>query len=171
MVRCGVSCRHSRGGLAGGNDGGSTLLDGLNEFTIEPGVVFDFLTDRGSRNSSVVDIWVLCRAVVTPDDHVLDVSNWLSGADSNLASGTVVVKTGHSSEVLLWDVWCEVGEHVTVGVCWVRNDEYLGGWLSNFVKDLTLGFEDVFVGLEELFALHSLLTWESTNEKGNIDIT
>lgn len=34
-----------------------------------------------------------------------------------------------------------------------------------------MSFEDVTVGLEELFALHSLLAWESTNEKCNINST
>lgn len=82
-----------------------------------------------------------------------------------------MVKTGHGREVSLWDIWGVGGQDVAVGVCGVCNDEYLCGGFADFVEDFSLSLEDVTVGLEELFTFHSLLTWETTNEKRNVDVS
>lgn len=71
--------------------------------------------------------------MVAPDDDVLHISNWLPGADGNLASCAVVIKTCHGGEVPLWDIWGEMGQHSAVGVSRVRNDKYLGSSLADFV--------------------------------------
>lgn len=109
--------------------------------------------------------------MVSPDDHVLHVRNSLPGADGDLASCAIVIKTCHRREVFLWDIWASSGEYVAVGVSRVCYYEYLGGGFADFVQDFTLGFKDVAVDLKELFTLHSLLTWETTNEHCNVNIT
>jgi hypothetical protein len=119
----------------------------------------------------VVDIGVLGGAVVAPDDNVLNLRGNFAGLGSDLVNRPVLVKTGHSRKVLARNVGCILRKDQAVCVGWVRNNQNLGGRLANFIEHGALFSEDVPVPLKELSSLHSLLTWEPTDEDNDVCVS
>lgn len=53
-----------------------------------------------TSNSGAADIGVHGGRVVSPDGHLLDVSDLGTGLEGKLSKSSVVIKTGHGGEVL-----------------------------------------------------------------------
>jgi hypothetical protein len=116
--------------------------------------------------------------VVAPDSKLLDIGDFGVGLKSKLGKGAVVIKTGHSSEILSWNAWSVVLANQSVGVGWVSDDDGLGSALSMVVDSLAGVDEDLAVILEEVTTFHTGSTGLSANEevvvnffKGDLEIT
>ena len=116
--------------------------------------------------------------MVAPDSKLLDIGDFGVGLKSKLGKGAVVVKTGHSSEILSWNAWSVVLANQSVGVGWVSDDDGLGSALSMVVDSLASVDEDLAVILEEVTTFHTGSTGLSANEevvvnffKGDLEIT
>ena len=53
----------------------------------------------------------------------MDCGSWGIGNKSQLGEGSVVIKSSHSSEVLLWDSLSIVLQDKAIGVGWVSDND------------------------------------------------
>ena len=92
-------------------DKGATLVNGNDnpaaaarrkthgyELVLDPVVILDHLQDRLALEGGVGDVGELCRRVVAPDDHILDVLTRHSDTGCNLQSRVNLI----SSVILLF---------------------------------------------------------------------
>lgn len=159
----------STGELSGLDDSSTSLLDGWDEFGINPSLV-----NKGSGSLSVddgvVDVWVHGGRVVTPDGELLDIIDMSVSFMGKLVEGSVVVQSGHGSEVLLWDVLGIVGSDQAVGVGWVTDNDDLDVSVGVVVDGSTSIDEDLSVVLEEVTSFHTWSSWLSTDEQSVVSV-
>lgn len=118
----------------------------------------------------MVHVRVLGGRVVTPDVNVVDFLNGSSGALSNLADSSVLVKSSQSREVSLWDGGSVVRGNEGVGVGGVSNNTDFASLLGNGVHGGTLSLEDLSVSLEEISSLHTGSSRSGTNHHNDIGV-
>jgi len=159
--------RHSRGSATSLDDGGTTLLDVLDELALEEVLVEDVVGGLTS-DGAMVDIGVHGGRMVAPDDDVLD----LGGVDTSLGgqhtAHAVVVQTSHGCEILRRDVGGEMGHDQGVGVGGVTDDKNLEVRAGLLVGGLTHDLEDADVLLHQVLALHTSLAGEGAQEDGGV---
>jgi len=164
-----VTSGGSGGGVSEVNDLGTTLLDARGELILEPGGI-DESWGILSANLAVSDIGVHGWRVVSPDGHLLDVGGTSTSLQGELGEGSVVIKTGHGSEVLGGKVGGIVLADESVGVSGVTDDDGLGITGAVVVDSLANIDEDSTVVLEEITSLHTLSTGLGTDEEVVVDI-
>ena len=103
--------------------------------------------------------------MVSPDGHFLNVSHLGSGLESDLSEGSVVIKSGHGSEVFSWETWGICLADKAVSVCWVSNNNSLGITRTVVINSLSNIDKDLSIVLEEISSLHSWSSWLSTNKE------
>jgi len=108
--------------------------------------------------------------VVTPDGHVLNLGDLGTSLESELGEGSVVVESGHGSEVLSWDIGSVVLADHSVSVGRVTDNDGLGISSAVVVNGLTNIDEDGTVILEEVSSLHTGSTGLGTNEEVVVNI-
>ena len=101
-------------------------------------------------NGGVADIGVHGSGMVAPDGQLLDVSGAFACLECELGEGSVVVKSGHGSEVLTGNAWGVMGENEGIGVGGVAYDDALAGALGIVVHGLTSVDKDLTVVLDEV---------------------
>jgi len=164
-----VTSRCGRGELSELNDFSSSLLDARGEFILDPcGIneAFGLL----SGNESVANIGVHSGRVVSPDGHLLNVSDLGAGLKSKLSEGSVVIESGHGSEVFDRDVLCVVLANESVGVSGVSDDDGLsvtGGMVVDGLADVN---ENLTVVLKQVSTLHSWSAGLGTDEEVVVNI-
>jgi len=144
-------------------------LDARSELIRSPGGI----NEGGggfTLNSGVADVGVHGGGVVTPDGHLLDVSNLDASLEGKLGQSSVVVETGHGSEVLSGNTGSVVLADHGVGVGRVTNDDGLDITLSIVVDGLTSVDEDLAVVLEEVSTFHTWTTGLGTDEEVVVNI-
>lgn len=169
MVNGGVTGGGSGGELSELNDLSTTLLDTWGELISNP-LGINEIWGRLSVDNGVADIWVHGWGVVAPDGHLLDVGDLGVGLESKLGKSSVVVKSGHGSEVLSWDIWSVVLADHGVSVGWVTDNDGAAVSLGIVVDGLTGVNENLAVVLEEIGTLHTWATWLGTNKEVVVDI-
>ena len=87
------------------------------------------------------------RAMVSPDAHLLDGSNWAVDFFGNLTDGAVVVKTHQGGEIFRRDVGCGFHGDVGVGIGRIADDEDFNVAIGNFVQRRALYFENFAIGV------------------------
>ena len=157
--------RGSGGKFSGLDDGGASLLDGLNEVTLDPFFIADERLDGDlSLNGievvvfkeGVVDVRVLGGTVVAPDDNVLNLLIIDVDFLSDLGDGSVMVESSQSSEVFGVDSGGVFRKDQSVGISGVTDDTDLDVLSSELVEVLALILEDLGIGSEEVLSLHAL---------------
>lgn len=121
-------------------------------------------------DGGVADIRVHGGGVVAPDGHLLNVSDLGTSLEGELGEGSVVVKTGHGSEVLSGDTGCVVLADHSVGVSGVTDDDGLAGALGMVVDSFSGVNEDLAVVLEEVSTFHPGSTGLGTNKEVVVNI-
>jgi len=157
VVNSGITSRGSTGELSGLQDSSTSLLDGGDEVLIDPLLVNE-IHGGLAIDLAVVEIGVHGGRVVTPDGKIGDVVNVGVGLVSQLEEGSVVIKSGHGSEVLLGDVLSIVRKDQAVGVGGVTDNKDLNVSGSIVINGLTLVNENLSIVLQEVTSFH---TWGS----------
>jgi len=169
LASCG-SGRRSRTFFHYWNDFSSSLSNLCDERSVQIGIIIDNLSKRLSSNSCVESIRVLGCTVVSPNNDILNIFDFAAYFSWNLRQGSALIKSGHSSEVLLWDRWSVSRSDQSVSVGWVSNNANLHSFLSNFIESGSLSLEDFGISLEEISSFHSWSSWPCANENDNISI-
>jgi len=108
--------------------------------------------------------------VVSPDGHLLDVGNSVAGLEGELGQSAVVVESGHSCEVVNWDIRCVVRADKGVGVSGVADNNGLDISVAVIVDGLANIDEDFAVILEEISTFHSRSTGLGANQEVVVNI-
>jgi len=149
-----VSSRSSGGELSELNDLGTSLLDSRGEFVSDP-LGINKVHSVLAIDGGVSDVRVHGRRVVSPDSHLVDRGDGVSCLEGKLGEGSVVVESGHGSEVLSWDIGSVVLADKTVGVGRVSDNNGLDITSSVVVDGLADIYEDLAVVLEEVSTFHT----------------
>jgi len=159
----------STGELSGLDDGSTSLLDGGDEVLFNPGVI-----NEGSGGLTLdggeVDIRVHSGRVVTPDGELLDFFDVSTGLFGQLSEGSVVIQSGHGSEVFLRDVLSIVGSDQAVGVSGVTDNDDLDVSVGVVVEGSTGIDEDLTVVLQEVTSFHTRSSGLSTDEQSVVGV-
>jgi len=108
--------------------------------------------------------------VVSPDGHLLDGSNGIAGLESELSEGSVVIKTGHGSEVSSRDIGSVALADKGVGVGGVSDNDSLDVTSRVVVDSLTDIDEDLAVILEEVSTFHAGTSGLGSNEEVVVNV-
>lgn len=129
------------------------------EGLIEVGIISYGLSDlfllASKGHFTVVDVRVLSQRVIAPDNDVLHIFDSGFHLVSDLGDCAVLIQSSESSEVLLGDAGGIGRSNQSIGVGRVAYDEHLDGLFGDLINSLTLGFEDLGVFVQEVFALHA----------------
>lgn len=109
-------------------------------------------------------------AVVTPNSEVLDFVDVASSLFSNLAESSVVIQSGHGSEVFFWDVLGVVSGDHAVSVGWVSDNNNLNTSLGVVIEGLASADENLSVVLEEVSSFHAWSSWLGSDEESVVNI-
>ena len=151
------------------NDLSTTLLNAGSELISDPGSINEL---RGSLagDGAIPDIGVHRGRVVTPNGHLLDISDLGAGLKSELGEGTVVIKAGHGSEGRSGKIGSVVLADQGVGVSGVADDDGLDITRSVVVDSLADINEDSTVVLQQIATLHARSTRLGTNKEVVVDV-
>lgn len=170
VLNGGVGSGGSRGELSGLDDLSSSLLNNRDETLVNP-LVVNQVEGSLSLDGGVGEVGEHGRRVVSPDAEPLDVVDGVSvGLLSELVKCSVMVESGHGSEVLLGDILSIVSSDHSVGVSGVSNDEDLASSLRVVVESLSSVNEDLAVVLKKVGSLHSGSSGLGTDEEGVVDV-
>ena len=162
--------RSSRALFHNWDDLSSSLGDLGDELSVEVSIIIDDFSQWLSSNSCMESVWVLGSAVVSPDNNVLNIFDFAANFSWNLRESSALIKSGHGSEVFLWD-WRSISRgDQSVGVCWVSDNTNLHGLLSDLIEGGALSLENLCIGLKKISSLHSWSSWSSTNKDDDISI-
>merc|ERR1712195_87703 len=123
-------CRSGGTLLHDGDDFSSSLGNLGDEWAIEEGIVVHDFSQRFTLDSSVESVWVLSSTVVSPNNDIFNIFGTNSSFTGNLTNSSSLIKTGHSSKVLLWNRWSIGGGNESVGISWVSNNANLDSLLG-----------------------------------------
>ena len=169
MIDGGGTSRCCGRGTSEFNNFGSSLLHSWGEF-----LDFPVIVDEGqswlSTDGAVSNIWVHSWRVVTPDAELLDVGDLGLRLEGQLGKGSVVIESGHGSEVLGWDSLGSVLQNEAVSVGWVSYNDGLAISLGVIIHSFTNSYENLSIILKEIGSLHTWSTWLSSNHEGVVDI-
>lgn len=108
--------------------------------------------------------------MVSPDGHLVDRGGDVSGLEGKLSEGSVVVESGHGSEVSGRDIGSVGLANKGISVSGVSDNNGLGISGAVVVDSLTDINKDCTVVLEEVSTLHSGATRLGSNEEVVINI-
>jgi hypothetical protein len=154
VVDGGVTSGSSGGELSELNDLGTSLLDSGSEFVSDP-LSINEVHGGLSVDDGVSDIGVHGGRVVSPDGHLVDGGDGVTGLESELGEGSVVVESGHGGEVGNGDIGSVVLADEGVGVGGVSDNDGLDVTRSVVVDGLADVNKDLTVVLEEVSAFHT----------------
>ena len=126
--------------------------------------------EKLTLNGGVVDIRVHSGRVVTPDGEVVNIADVGVGLFGQLVEGSVVVQSGHGSEVFLGDVLGIMGSDQAVGVSGVTDNQDLDVSAGVVVDGSTGIDEDLTVVLQEVTSFHTGSSGLSTDEEGIVGV-
>lgn len=81
-----------------------------------------------------------------------------------------MIQAGQRTKVLLGEGLCVLGDDESIGVSRIANNQHLAIPPSHPIKSLALELEDGGVGLEQVLALHALLTGHGAHQDGNVAV-
>ncbi len=108
--------------------------------------------------------------MVSPNNDVLHILDSHFDSVSHLGESSVLVESSESGKVLLRYGGSVVRSDQGIGVSGVANNKDLNGLFSNSVDSLSLGFEDLSVVIEEVFAFHAWTSWLSTDKDCHVSV-
>jgi len=108
--------------------------------------------------------------MVSPNGDLLDGIDGLPQLKGQLAGCPVLVKPGHSGEILLGDGGGVVGADEGVGVCRISNHQNFDTFLGMLVHGLALHLEDLDIGRQQVLPLHALLPGHGAHQESSINI-
>jgi len=123
-----------------------------------------------SSNSAVSNIWVHCWWVISPDCHLMNFSSIGIGVKRQLCECSVVIKSGHCSEVLSWDSLSMLLKNKAIGVSWVsyNNSFAISWWVIR--HSFTNSNENFTIILKKIGSLHTWSSWLSSNHESIVNI-
>ena len=74
MINSSFSSRHSTTKLPGFNNSSTSSLYSSDKLSIKPFLVFNSSSNWLSTNSPMIDIRILSRRMITPNNHILNIS-------------------------------------------------------------------------------------------------
>lgn len=164
-----VSSGSSGGELSELNDLSTSLLDSGSELVLKPVSINEGRSGL-SVNSGVSNVGVHGGRVVSPDSHLGDVVDGRVGLQGKLGKSSVVVESGHGSEVFPGNSGSVVGADQSVGVSRVSNNNSLGSSLGVVIDGLSSSNEDLSVILKQVSSLHAGSSGLGADEEVVIDI-
>lgn len=141
----------------------------IKEFVITDSISNLFLLSI-DNDFTMVNIWVLSKRMVTPDDDVLYIFNSGLNFLSDLRDSSVLVESSKSSEILLGNRWSVVRSDKSVGISRVSDYKNFDVLFGNLVDCLTLSFENFGIFIEEILTFHSWSSGFGTYENCDISI-
>ncbi len=132
-------------------------------------LLFDQFLDIFPLDMNVIDPWVLSQRMVSKYHDTLDVLRSRFCLEHELADGSVMVQSRQTCDVLFWDVWIELAQNVSVGICWV-GDDYTPDSFFGGRKCFRLLDEDFLVHVQEVFSLHAFLPGKTSDKNDDICI-
>ena len=108
--------------------------------------------------------------MVTPDSHLLDISDLGVGLEGELGEGTVVIKTGHSSKGRSREIGSVSLADQCVGVGRVADNNGLGIASTVVIDGLADIDEDSAVVLEKVTTLHTRAARLGTDKEVVVDV-
>jgi len=159
----------STGELSGLDDGSTSLLDGRDEVLFNP-VVINEGSGVLALDGGEVDIGVHSGRVVTPDGELLDFFDVGTSLFGQLSEGSVVIQSGHGSEVFFGDVLSIVRSDQAVGVGGVTDDDDLDVSVGVVVEGSTGINEDLTVILQEVTSFHTRSSGLSTDKQSVVGV-
>ena len=104
-------------------------------------------------NLAESDVWEHCWRVVTPDCHLMDVSDPYTALESHLNFGTILINSHHGLEIFLRNVRCIVLADEGVGVARIAYDNGLAVARSVVIDGLALFNKDWRIVWEQINSL------------------
>jgi hypothetical protein len=108
--------------------------------------------------------------VVSPNAEVFNGWKWDLKFLGKLIDSSVVVKSGHSRKVLLWNSLGVVGEDEAVGVGWVSDDNNFNVSVGVISNGFSLSNEDLAVIFQEVSSFHTRSSWLGADEEGVVGV-
>ena len=164
-----ISGRGSTGEFSELDDLSSSLLNSWGELIGSPAGINEGLCIL-STNGAVSDIWVHSWRVVSPNGHLLDVSHGGSSLKCKLGKGSVMIESGHGSEVFSWKIWSVSLANQRISVGWVTNDNSLGITGTVVVDGFANIDKDLSVVLKKISTLHTWSTWLGSDQEVVVNI-
>jgi hypothetical protein len=164
----GVSSASRAGKTAGFEDRCAALLDGGNEFALEPCFVGDDLSGGAAIDFGVVEVGILGRGMVAPDGDVGDGGDVDAGFFRELRFGAVFVEASHGVETVARNLGRVVHRNEAVGVAGIADDKDADVRRGIFLDGLALAGEDFAVDAEQVLTLHALLARNAADEQSPV---
>lgn len=138
------------------------------QVNLEVLIVINSITNCLSRaintyDLCVIDIWILCKRVIPPYNHVLDILNWDRQTVTQLWDSSILVQAAHCSKVLLRYWRSMVGGHKRIGIRWVGYNENLDSLFRVLIDRLSLLFKYLCIHLKQVLSFHPRPSWSTTN--------
>ncbi len=118
----------------------------------------------------MANIRILSLAMISPDEDILDISNFSLEFLSDLGVGSILIKSGKSREVLGGNLGSVLSQDPAVSVCGVGDDETSDGFFSDFLESFSLFGEDLSVNGEEILSFLSRFSRESSDEDNDVTV-
>lgn len=109
--------------------------------------------------------------MVSPDGHLLDGGDSVTGLEGELSEGSVVIESGHSSEVGSGNIGSVALADEGVGVSGVSNNDRLDVTRSVVIDGLTDIDKNLTVVLEKVSSFHTRSSGLGTNEEVVVNIS
>jgi hypothetical protein len=119
-----------------------------NEFFLQPFLVPDHFVRGTTVDPSIVEIRILRRGMIAPDDHVRDRSNPYTGLMRELRAGAVFIQSRHREPTVARNLFRVVHRNQTIRVARIPYYEHADISRCVFFDRLTLPDEDFAVNPE-----------------------
>ena len=161
-----------RGGGAGqatsGDDGGSALLHGFDEVTLQPFVITDDVRGGLAIDLGIEEIRILCGAVIAPDGQVADAAGEHASLGGELALGAIFIQAGHGEPAVGGNALRAVHGDQAVRVAGIPHHKHAHVTGRIFFDRLALAGEDFAVDAQQVFALHARFARNGTDKDGPV---
>lgn len=151
-----------------GDDGGSTFLNGRDEFLGEKLLTTQLGQDGTTGDVRTGDIRILSGGMVSPDAHAGHVGNGDTQVLCDLANGAIVVQSCEGGDIGVRNVGGKITEDECICICGIADDEHFDIAIGDLVNGGALGLEDARISLQQIGAFHALFARESADENGDI---
>jgi hypothetical protein len=71
----------------------------------------------------MMGVWILSGRMISPNYDIFDVVNMNSSFLRNLTEGSLLVKSCHGGDILLWNAWGMSGGDQGVSVGWISDNQ------------------------------------------------